>query len=94
MTCLTVRGLENHKSLALGFSEGSVIAAHGVGELIGRILREEFWCRLEGRAGFVHCGWDFYMYIGVPRHCPEAEVFANELGLYVEEFASPYKEMP
>jgi hypothetical protein len=32
------------------------------------------------------------MYVGVLRHCPAAEQTASELGLYVEEFASPYRE--
>jgi hypothetical protein len=32
------------------------------------------------------------MYIGVPHPCPRAQVRAAELGLYVEEFASPVRE--
>jgi hypothetical protein len=47
-------------------------------------------CRLQADHGFVHFRWDYYMYLGVPRPCPVAERTASELGLYVEEFASPY----
>jgi hypothetical protein len=91
---LTVAGLENPKRLALEFGDDSVISLEHVGDVIRRILREEFWCRLEGRGGFVHFGWDYYMYIGVPHRCLSAEQLAAELGLHPEEFASPYKETP
>jgi hypothetical protein len=56
------------------------------------MLREELWCRLEGQSGFVHIGWDYYMYIGVPHRCPKAEFLVEELGLHPELFPSPYKE--
>jgi hypothetical protein len=61
-----------------------------VGDVIPQVLREEFWCRLEGVEGFIHIGWDYYMYVGVPIPCPAAQMRAAALGLYVEEFASPY----
>jgi hypothetical protein len=92
LNSLTVEGYENHKDVALDFGESSVFPVEQVGDLIRQILREEFWCRLEGRGGFLHFGWDYYMYIGVPHHCPEAEHLAKRLGLYTEEFASPYNE--
>jgi hypothetical protein len=94
LNSLKVEGLENHKGLALVFDEGSVISLEHVGDVIRQILREAFWCRLEGRSGFVHFGWDYYMYIGVPHRCPSAEQLAEELGLHPEEFASPYNEKP
>lgn len=92
LTSLTVEGLENHKEIALEFGEGSVLSADQMPNLIRQILSEEFWCRLEGKDGFVHFGWDHYMYIGVPHHCPKSERLAKELGLFPEEFASPYVE--
>ncbi|MGA3009392.1 MAG: hypothetical protein ABSD72_03950 [Terracidiphilus sp.] len=92
LSSLTVKGLENHKGLALDFGEGSVFSVERVDDVIRRILREEFWCRLECQGGFAHFGWDYYMYIGVPHRCPKAEHLAEALGLYPEEFASPYKE--
>jgi hypothetical protein len=92
LTSLRVEGLENHKGLALKIGEGAVVSVEEVGDVIRQILREEFWCRLEGPSGFVHCGWDYYMYIGVSRRCVAAEGLAEKIGLYTEEFASPYTE--
>jgi len=89
---LTVEGIENHEGLELEFGEGSVLSLERVGDVIRQILREEFWCRLECQGGFVHFGWDYYMYIGVPHRCPGAELLAEGLGLYPEEFSSPYKK--
>jgi hypothetical protein len=91
LTSMTVEGLENHRGHQLSFQEGSILPLPQVGDVIRRVLREQFWCRLEGTGGFVHLGWDYYMYIGVPHECPAAQTQAIELGLYVERFCSPYK---
>ena len=58
-------------------------------EVIRLILREKFWCRLEAAGGFLHFGYDYYLYLGVPHRCPAAERTASELGLYVEVFDQP-----
>jgi len=92
LTALTVEGLENHKRVAANVKEGSVLSVEQAGDVIRQMLREEFWCRLEAREGFVHCGWDYYMYVGVPHRCAAAEQLAENLGLYTEEVASPYAE--
>jgi hypothetical protein len=92
VTSLTVSGLENTQRRRLEFQEGTLLPLDQVGDVIKRVLREEFWCRLQGVDGFVHIGWDFYMYVGVPCPCPEALAQAAELGLYVEEFSSPYND--
>jgi hypothetical protein len=89
---MRVAGLENPQKQTLDFQNNSVLSLDRIGEIIRRILRDEFWCRLEGSDGFIHFGWDYYMYIGVPHPCPAARARAAELGLYVEEFASPYVE--
>jgi hypothetical protein len=89
LTSLRVEGLENTRGQHLAFGEGTVLSLEQVGDIIGRVQREEFWCRLEGVGGFLHFGWDYYMYVGVPNPCPTAQVRAVELGLYVEEFGSP-----
>ena len=88
---LTIKGLENPQENRLEFREGTILSSNRVGDVIRRLLREEFWCRLEGNGGFVHIGWDYYMYIGVSHPCPSAQRLAGDLGLYVEEFKSPYK---
>jgi len=89
---MSVAGLENPRTQPLDFQNDSVLPLDRIGEIIRRILREEFWCRLERSEGFIHFGWDYYMYVGVPHPCPTAEARAAELGLYVEEFASPIRE--
>jgi hypothetical protein len=92
LTTLNIEGLENSQANRLAYQEATVLSIEQAADVITRVLREEFWCRLQNAHGFVHIGWDYYMYIGVPRLCPSAEARANELGLYVEEFASPYRE--
>jgi hypothetical protein len=87
---MKVAGLENSRNLPLDFQSDSVLPLDRIGEIIRGILREEFWCRLEGSDAFLHLGWDYYMYIGVPNLCPAARARATELGLFVEECASPY----
>jgi hypothetical protein len=89
---MRVAGLENHRMQPLDFQNDSVLPLERIGAIIRQILREEYWCRLEGSDGFLHFGWDYDMYIGVPHLCPTARARATKLGLFVEEFASPYVE--
>ena len=92
VSTLTVTGLENSGRVPLAFGEGSALPSEQLGEVIRRVLREEFWCRLEGPEAFVHLGYDYYMYVGVSRPCPASEQLARSLGLFVEPFYSPYSE--
>jgi len=95
VAALSVEGLENSRRQQLAWHEGTVVGLDKIPEVMGGILREEFWCRLQGEQAFLHFGWDYYMYIGVPHRCPAAEQKATELGLYVEEWESPYhRESP
>ncbi len=91
---LSVAGLENHAGVPLPFAEGSALGLAEVGGVIRQLLRGEFWCRLEGAGAFVHVGYDYYMYVGVPVACPSAEALARRLGLFPEPFQSPYREEP
>ncbi len=86
---LTVEGMEAHGSPP-PVAAGDSVGLSEISEIIRRVLREEFWCRLEGAAAFVHIGYDYYMYVGVSGACPEAERLSQRLGLYVEAFRSPY----
>lgn len=54
-------------------------------------LREIAWGTLvaPGRA-YVHFGYDFYMYLGLPTKCPNTIAAAHTRGLFVERFRSPY----
>lgn len=87
---LAVRGLENHLGTPLQFAEGAALSVSEIGAVIRRLLREEFRCRLEGTEAFIHIGWDYYMYFGVPSSCAGAQALAEKLGLFVEPFVSPY----
>lgn len=87
---LTVVGLENPRGVALPFAEGAELSAEAAGAILPRLLREEFWCRLESDVGFVHVGYDYAMYLGVAQPCPAAEALAYRLGLFMEPLPSPY----
>lgn len=87
---MRVAGIEKRGRL-VDFDNGGVLQLARIGEIIRPTLREEIYCRLEGNDSFIHFGWDFYMYIGVPHPCPGAEARAAELRLYVEECASPIR---
>ena len=89
---LTVAGLENHGAAPLPFSEGSTLGLSEVSDVVPQLLQEEFWCRLEGASAFVHVGYDYYMYVGVPVECLGAVVLAQQLGLFTEPFRSPYRK--
>jgi hypothetical protein len=54
-------------------------------------LRELAWGKLvePGRA-YVHFGWDYYMYMGLPARCAAATAEIERRGLFVEAFRSPY----
>lgn len=89
---LAVVGLENQESIPLPFTEGSLLDEAEVGRVVRRLLRAEFWCRLEGAGSFVHVGYDYYMYVRVPVACPGAVTLARQLGLFPQRFRSPYHE--
>ncbi|MGC4070551.1 MAG: hypothetical protein QM784_38965 [Polyangiaceae bacterium] len=72
-------------------SEGEVVSAVRLDQVIRLALREAIWCRLEGVSGFyVHFGYDYYMYVGA-----ESSELAPPLlprGIYAEPFESPYRK--
>ena len=87
--CLRVDSLENHGA-TFPFSECSLLSLDQIGAAARPILRGEFWCRFESEASFLHFGYDYYMYVGVPILCPESIALATRMGLFVEDFCSPY----
>ena len=93
LASLTVRGLENPHAQPIALGEGSTLGLEQLAEVIRRLLREDFWCRLEGADGFLHFGWDYYMYLGVPYPCPKSRELARRSGLFVEELPSPYFDL-
>lgn len=89
---LTVIGLENHGQSANAPKDGSRITASDVPDILRSLLREEFWCKLESTSAFIHVGYDYYMYIGVPVACANGSTLAQSNGLFVEAFSSPYAQ--
>lgn len=87
---ISIRGLEDRKDNAVAYAEGGRFAPMEARAIMAQVLREELWCRLEGDKGFVHFGYDYYMYVGVEKPCPEAQRLAAQLGLFVEEMRSPH----
>lgn len=87
---MEISGLECDEAAEVSIHEGDVVSLERIGKILSQALREELWLRLEGRESFIHVGYDFYMYIGVPDRCPEAERLARMLGLFVDPFDSPY----
>lgn len=83
---LRVEELEVLPDRPIALHEGSIVAVSEISAVIASILREEFWCNLEAENAFLHFGYDYYLYLGVPHPCPSAEAFAAELGLFVETF--------
>jgi hypothetical protein len=90
VTELTVVGLENHRQSAAAPRNGSLIKLEEVPAVLRSLLREEFWCKLEGPSSFIHVGYDYYMYVGTPIECTSASDFAQRSELFVEAFKSPY----
>jgi hypothetical protein len=93
---LRVRALENRdrvRECSFDLYEDAVLSGDQLGEALRYLLREQFWCRLEADDGsFIHIGWDYYMYIGLPCGASRAILAAKAEGLFVEPLMSPYKE--
>ena len=87
---LRVVGLEIRNDRLNATIDGSILARADLISVCRSVLREEFWCKLEAAERFVHFGRDYYMYVGVVNSCENAILRTTGLGLFVEEFHSPY----
>ena len=87
---LAVVALDNNGQCAAAPREGSFIKLGEIPAVLRSLLREEFWCKLEGPDSFVHVGYDYYMYVGTPSDCASASASAQSKGLFVEAFKSLY----
>lgn len=64
-----------------------------IARVVRLILREFLWCKLEAKTGFYfHFGYDYYMYCGGVELSSENRDAVAEVGLFVEDFSSPYLE--
>ena len=74
---LRVTALENARDYADAPNDGSTVSIQEIPSVLQGLLREQFWCRLEGSGVFVHVGFDYYMYVGAPTTCPVAQATAH-----------------
>lgn len=89
---LRARSVENHQNFSDAPAEGERIATADLKAAFRNVLRNKYWCKFEAEHGFVHFGYDFYMYIGTSVDCEAAQKSAVLRGLFVEQFNSPYLE--
>lgn len=91
---ITVEYLENSQNYIepdLPLVTGTILNLDELKKVLKGILRERYWAKLSTKNSFLHFGYDYYMYIGVPNEPKRAIKFAESLGLFVEDFPSPYK---
>lgn len=70
---------------------GKGVTTQEINELAKLTLRNVIWCKLSYKNDFfVHFGYDYYMYIGANKDCPNARKKVRASGLFVENFNSPY----
>lgn len=82
---------QNASQFLLKMWLGKSVNTQEVKDLARLTLREAIWCRLTYKNEFyVHFGYDYYMYIGANKDCPNARQKVEATGLYVEECNSPY----
>ncbi len=85
---LSIAGLEDSDARARVKNDDK-LSVENLNRVLIDVLRNQYWCRLEGENAFVHLGYDYYMYVGVPKACKKSEAATIDLGLFVERFPSP-----
>ncbi len=90
ISAMTLAAIENHGT-DFPLKKGTSIEFKDILSISRLTLREELWAKftIPGKA-YIHFGYDYYMYLGVPKQCKLAIKSAHELGLFVESFRSPY----
>jgi hypothetical protein len=69
-------------------NDTAIVAVKDLEDVIKGCLREYIWCQLAGpQKSYLHFGYDYYMYIGLPK---SASVRAVPKGIFLEEVESPY----
>ena len=88
---LELTALERRDTPADGFLHRRNLSIAQSLDFARLVLREEAWGKLvvPGKA-YVHFGYDYYMYIGVPSKCERSIAIARDPGLFVERIRSPY----
>jgi hypothetical protein len=90
---LRLSRLENKRQVRVPsfVNEGNELTLTQCKKFAQMALREAVWGKLVvPQVAYVHFGYDYYMYIAVPRSCPKAIQTAKSSGLFVEPHRSPY----
>jgi len=82
--------IENYYNKEINCSVNEYINVSILKKIIKMILREELWCKFESKDFYLHFGYDYYMYIGCLAKREVINSIANQHGLFVESFPSPY----
>lgn len=91
ITSLKIKGLEEYNKKSY-LKEGEIISLPQLNSILQSVLRNEFWCQFESLDGFIHLGYDYYMYVGVSKTDSSIIQKITNRGLFVEAFTSPYHE--
>lgn len=92
---LKIDSLENpsgYQASNITLREGHLCSLLETSDICRAVLRSLLWCRLVHKDGYVHFGYDYYMYLGVRPPTPNANRHAVAAGLFVEEHESPYHD--
>lgn len=77
--------------LYCNIKEDDILNSENLLNLCKLILRENLGCQLLYETKiFVHFGYDYYMYIGCDESCEDVIQKISKMGLFVEDFKSPY----
>ncbi len=87
---LHVEEVEYHGPGEAPMQEGQVVGLDAIPEVLRPVLREEAWCRLEGPGAFVHVGYDYYLWIGVPTFNEALRDSARARGIFLEDAEDPW----
>lgn len=93
LSSMLLKGIEKPRDTVLPrfAKEGASLSIPQCGAFARLALRCEVWARLVvPRRAYVHFGYDYSMFVGVPVACPRSIAAARENGLFVEPFRSPY----
>lgn len=89
ITSLKLVGLEDYQKLC-PFKKTGSIPEHEFGNAFRSVLRSEYWCKFEAKHAYVHFGYDFYSYIGVPTASEYTIKRIEKKGLFIENCHSPF----
>ena len=86
---LTIESLEDYQG-SCEYKDEELVPFSKLPGVVRSLLRGEYWCKLVAKEGFIHIGYDYYMYVG--SSISDADTISRVInrGLYVENFISPY----